>query len=560
MIPTVSAGSCFDQAVDDNLVCRADSLVRTGEQGLFKSDRAHSTHPKQPQQNASLPSSDDVTPPGENDVIRGQDYNQLRAIKSYDGYSESQQRDQTGESSSKELRYMADRSRSTVSPLGYLSESIPSQPTGCSPLSHEDLPSTLHNHRSEGQLSEDAQGDGDNPASRTMAPHETKSFCKRHRRNHAALQISNTNIGPSVTNDMMGLDGEVPILSPEPISPLRQLRVRRSIPQLLKAVPGVPDTSDEEQYLAAEIRAKNSGEGEAQHLSPEETGFNAQFEVEPRARSNVQPSLISPKQSQGGLQKFRLKIRKSASQESRSSLGIPGETNSDSKHLSSMSGASPERKRLKVKANRNQKSSQKGAEICSPILPVSTPHSQSPLKDSIVANEVAPVAAMIPSASEHLAHTHRPFSASKSEHFTIRRDGSLNSNPPQRSVRGNGMRHRTSISIAGETRGMRDDAVGEKTSTSPHRIRQKMSMSRLFSHDKQRAKLSKRQESVTLSTSTGSRDNNSSSVTINASSPTTSSDRPVRRGGRFKRFTSKTKKMIRQWMRRRLHHPSPSSG
>ncbi len=64
-----------------------------------------------------------------------------------------------------------------------------------------------------------------------------------HRRNHAALRISTTNL-PREDNEghphIAPTCSTVPLVSPKPISPARQLKVKNSIPQLMKALPPLP--------------------------------------------------------------------------------------------------------------------------------------------------------------------------------------------------------------------------------------------------------------------------------------------------------------------------------
>ncbi|KAL6868509.1 hypothetical protein J3F83DRAFT_698033 [Trichoderma novae-zelandiae] len=66
-------------------------------------------------------------------------------------------------------------------------------------------------------------------------------YRKRHRRNGAATRISITGIVPdSYLKRTPERRNSLQILSPEPISPVRQLRVKESIPQLMKALPPLP--------------------------------------------------------------------------------------------------------------------------------------------------------------------------------------------------------------------------------------------------------------------------------------------------------------------------------
>lgn len=71
--------------------------------------------------------------------------------------------------------------------------------------------------------------------------HDTQ--LRRHRRNHAVPRISTTNL-PREDNEghphITPTCSTVPLMSPKPISPARQLKVKNSIPQLMKSLPPLP--------------------------------------------------------------------------------------------------------------------------------------------------------------------------------------------------------------------------------------------------------------------------------------------------------------------------------
>lgn len=71
---------------------------------------------------------------------------------------------------------------------------------------------------------------------------ESNGQKRRHRRNAAALRISTAGLNDSEKSrqKLSPPREEVTILSPEPISPVRQLRVKNSIPHLMKALPPLP--------------------------------------------------------------------------------------------------------------------------------------------------------------------------------------------------------------------------------------------------------------------------------------------------------------------------------
>ncbi|ORY65957.1 uncharacterized protein BCR38DRAFT_511578 [Pseudomassariella vexata] len=64
-----------------------------------------------------------------------------------------------------------------------------------------------------------------------------------HRRNQAALNIATKDLPRESSGDFPRLTpscSETPLISPKPISPARQLKVKNSIPQLMKALPPLP--------------------------------------------------------------------------------------------------------------------------------------------------------------------------------------------------------------------------------------------------------------------------------------------------------------------------------
>ncbi|KAL7909268.1 hypothetical protein GGI35DRAFT_493262 [Trichoderma velutinum] len=66
-------------------------------------------------------------------------------------------------------------------------------------------------------------------------------YLKCHRRNVAAMRISITGIVPDeIAEHTPERHNNLTILCPEPISPVRELRVKESIPQLMKALPPLP--------------------------------------------------------------------------------------------------------------------------------------------------------------------------------------------------------------------------------------------------------------------------------------------------------------------------------
>ncbi|PHH70083.1 hypothetical protein CDD82_7351 [Ophiocordyceps australis] len=70
---------------------------------------------------------------------------------------------------------------------------------------------------------------------------EGNEYRRRHRRNAAAMCIDTTGLGGSGSRRReLSPPREVSVVSPEPISPMKELRVKNSIPRLMKALPPLP--------------------------------------------------------------------------------------------------------------------------------------------------------------------------------------------------------------------------------------------------------------------------------------------------------------------------------
>ncbi|KAK5629907.1 hypothetical protein RRF57_005622 [Xylaria bambusicola] len=167
---------------------------------------------------------------------------------------------------------------------------------------------------------------------------------RRHRRNHAALRISTTGI-PRKDNEghlhITPTCSTVPLVSPKPISPARQLKVKNSIPQLMKALPPLPgvlgydlpspaaDIVDENDF--AEILVPFSFHGPDESLQ-----LNKSQAPKPVHLMRNEMILIPQKDSP----KFKLKIKTSGLSEASDSLehDLQSTTNRGKPHLSYMSG------------------------------------------------------------------------------------------------------------------------------------------------------------------------------------------------------------------------------
>ncbi|KAK1250314.1 hypothetical protein MKX08_010317 [Trichoderma sp. CBMAI-0020] len=79
------------------------------------------------------------------------------------------------------------------------------------------------------------------PPSSNKAGTEERVYQRRHRRHIATMMISKTGVASDgFSQNSPRREDDVPILSPEPISPVRELRVKESIPQLMKSLPPLP--------------------------------------------------------------------------------------------------------------------------------------------------------------------------------------------------------------------------------------------------------------------------------------------------------------------------------
>lgn len=75
-----------------------------------------------------------------------------------------------------------------------------------------------------------------NPQEQTS---ERQFQLRGHRRNHAALRIASR--GLTEDDETLQLCSNTPLISPKPISPARELKVKNSIPKLMKELPPLPD-------------------------------------------------------------------------------------------------------------------------------------------------------------------------------------------------------------------------------------------------------------------------------------------------------------------------------
>ncbi|KAF5516926.1 hypothetical protein CGCS363_v000860 [Colletotrichum siamense] len=80
-----------------------------------------------------------------------------------------------------------------------------------------------------------------------------KPFFRGHRRNQAVACIGTNSLRSETPKSIKSANAT--IICPEPISPARQLRVRNSIPQLMKALPSIPNESP---YMSPQASIKST--------------------------------------------------------------------------------------------------------------------------------------------------------------------------------------------------------------------------------------------------------------------------------------------------------------
>lgn len=157
-----------------------------------------------------------------------------------------------------------------------------------------------------------------------IAATEGNAYRRRHRRNAAAMRINTvglSDLGGS-RQELSPPKEELTILSPEPISPARQLRVKNSIPQLMKALPPLPgeaagessqdDQDDQDSPEAGNPHSRHDG-------SFSDNAFCNEKSLSDDSRT------ASPANAQGERQesprKFKVRVRTSSSPSRVSDVG-----------------------------------------------------------------------------------------------------------------------------------------------------------------------------------------------------------------------------------------------
>lgn len=179
----------------------------------------------------------------------------------------------------------------------------------------------------------------------------------RHRRNPATTDIvaPREPISAVPSPERERANADTPILSPSPISPAKQLRVTNSIPQLMKALPPLPD-----EALKAESAHKASPtatEVSTGLLYSSPANIAAPIESEPNASTMALKSFfydetIEPcphQQLRGNPSRFKVRLRSSHS------TGFQREGDGSSA-VPKRSSSTPIKPRLRLKVSRNKMS------------------------------------------------------------------------------------------------------------------------------------------------------------------------------------------------------------
>ncbi|KAJ3573223.1 hypothetical protein NPX13_g4778 [Xylaria arbuscula] len=201
---------------------------------------------------------------------------------------------------------------------------------------------------------------------------------RRHRRNHAALRISTTGL-PREDNEghphITPTCSTVPLVSPKPISPARQLKVKNSIPRLMKALPPLPsalgydlsssttDFVDEEEFADILVPFSFAGTGELLQIEPPQPP-NPMHVM--RNRVTLNPQRDTPK--------FKLRIKTSSSSEALNPFNYGGQSSAINGH--------PHRGRLSDAGTNDEPTDKFGRNFDGQKLKVRSPRRRSGLGSS----------------------------------------------------------------------------------------------------------------------------------------------------------------------------------
>lgn len=176
---------------------------------------------------------------------------------------------------------------------------------------------------------------------------------RRHRRNHAVLRISTTNL-PRGDNEghphITPTCSTVPLMSPKPISPARQLKVKNSIPQLMKSLPPLPGV------LGYDLPSTTTDVPEEDEFAEILVPFNFRNPEASKSTPMIDGTVQTPQRD--GL-KFRLRIKTGCSETSHADEdGFQSECLSNKKTGNEIRERNPgksERNKLKIRSPRRSR-------------------------------------------------------------------------------------------------------------------------------------------------------------------------------------------------------------
>lgn len=476
-------------------------------------------------------------------------------LSSYDGHVEPSRSGSYGEPNPRKFQYAPNSSQPTaLTSFGSVASSSSSQVSTPSAIQqdYQDAASQISgktgsasSHAMEIESSKETTGEASSGGS---------PFYKRHRRNLAALRISTTHV-KTRTKSCEDQNEEVPILSPEPISPARQLRVKHSIPQLMKALPRLPDEPDEDGGTVHDEYRENTERGQLprNHGGTSDSDRAHDDAVNMNFNGAGQPLLNIPQINRAVPQKFKLKVKKSYSQRDMNEHESPSITPSGDNEV-----LGP--KKLKVKVSRKQRDGQSNAVLRGSALKQCNSLADLEHKsrtDLLLASKGHPEKALNRCASDCMINGRLPNSGVGEWNIDNAPRDPFDSSPKMPTLHQSVIKHEFKLSTDQVLPSGRTSDVDERTGLpGPRGLRQKISMLRLRSSEPRRAKLSKRRATPTQKTSVNRREGNRSHLYPAPSRTTTTSVGTGRAEGRLMRLARSAKRIVKRCVRRRLDHPS----
>lgn len=161
----------------------------------------------------------------------------------------------------------------------------------------------------------------------TRAASDTKYGYRRHKRHNAAIDISREQ-APGDTQEkftrLVSASSGPPSVAPQPTSPAMQLRIKNSIPKLMKALPALPLTS--ENIIGRKYFSSSEGDRCSQILQPPGQPHlvnSTLLRTESTASAFCQGALENNPGGQKKLRKIRLRPRGAGSDSPRTAITKP---------------------------------------------------------------------------------------------------------------------------------------------------------------------------------------------------------------------------------------------